>query len=238
VKEVTAAQRNAGVVALRGGGRATLGPVGAHASDSIATDAPAAERTVDVSPGFAAPVAFTPTHEFEHSFSLSASPERVFARFADVRAVAAAIPGLTLTQADDRHAEGAFAVGLGPITAKFKGTADLSRDPATHSGRILTAGGDVASASRARGVIAYSVRPADGGGSDVLLQIGYSLTGLLGQLGRPALIEAVARGVIAKFAGGFERQMSDRPPEEARSLVSRLGAFVSRWAARLGHAFR
>ncbi len=238
VKEVTAAQRDAGVVALRGGGRATLGPVGAHASDPIAIGAPPAERTGDVSPAFAAPVAFTPTHEFEHRFSLSAPPERVFARFADVRAVGAAIPGLALTQTDDRHAEGAFAVGLGPIRAKFKGTADLSRDPATHSGRILTAGGDVANASRARGVIDYRVRPADGGGSDVVLQIGYSLTGLLGQLGRPALIEAVARGLIAKFADNFERQMSDLPPKETRSLMARLGAAVSRWTARLGQAFR
>lgn len=238
VKEVTAAQRDAGVVALRGGGRATLGPVGAHASDPIAIGAPPAERTGDVSPAFAAPVAFTPTHEFEHRFSLSAPPERVFARFADVRAVGAAIPGLALTQTDDRHAEGAFAVGLGPIRAKFKGTADLSRDPATHSGRILTAGGDAANASRARGVIDYRVRPADGGGSDVVLQIGYSLTGLLGQLGRPALIEAVARGLIAKFADNFERQMSDLPPKETRSLMARLGAAVSRWTARLGQAFR
>ena len=122
VKEVIAAQRDAGVVALRGGGRATLGPVGAHASDPIVIDAPRAERTVDVFPAFAAPVAFSPTHEFEHRFSLSAPSERVFAVFADVRAVGAAIPGLTLTQTDDRHAEGAFTVGLGPIRAKFKGT--------------------------------------------------------------------------------------------------------------------
>jgi aerobic carbon-monoxide dehydrogenase small subunit len=238
VKEVIAAQRNAGVVALQGGGRAALGPVGAHASDPVAVDALPAERAVEVSPAFAAPVAFTPTNSFEHRFSLSASPERVFALFADVRAVGAAIPGLTLTQADDRHAEGAFAVGLGPIAAKFKGQADLSRDPATHSGRILTAGGDVASASRARGVIDYRVRPADGGGSNVVLQIGYSLTGLLGQLGRPALIEAVARGLIAKFADNFERQMSDGPPEDASSFAARLWAALSRWATRLGQAFR
>ncbi len=238
VKEVIAARRAAGIVALRGGGRATLGPVGAHALDPVAIGALPAEPAVEVSPPLAAPVAFTPTHEFEHSFSLSASPERVFARFSDVRAVAAAIPGLTLTQADDRHAEGAFAVGLGPVKAKFKGQADISRDPATHSGRILTAGGDVASASRARGVIDYRVRQTGGGGSDIVLQIGYSLTGLLGQLGRPALIEAVARGLIAKFADNFERQMSDQPPEEERSLIARLSAIASRWATRIAQAFR
>jgi aerobic carbon-monoxide dehydrogenase small subunit len=235
VKEVIAAQRDAGVLALRGGGRAALGPVGAHASAPITIDAPPGERPVEVSPALAAPVAFTPAHSFEHSFSLRASPERIFAFFADVRVVGAAIPGLTLTEADDRHAEGAFAVGLGPVKAKFKGQADISRDPATHSGRILTAGGDVVSASRARGVIDYRVRPADGGGSAVVLQIGYSLTGLLGQLGRPALIEAVARGLIAKFADNLERQLSDAPPERPRHLLARL---VSPLATRLGKAFR
>jgi aerobic carbon-monoxide dehydrogenase small subunit len=238
VKEVIAAQRDAGVLALRGGGRATLGPVGAHASSPMLVDAPPGERPVEASTALAAPIAFTPAHSFEHGFSLRASPERVFAFFADVRAVGAAIPGLTLTKADDRHAEGAFAVGLGPVRAKFKGQADISQDPATHSGRILTAGGDVVSASRARGVIDYRVRPADGGGSAVVLQIGYSLTGLLGQLGRPALIEAVARGLIAKFADNLERQLSDAPPERPRPLPARLGAVVSQWAARLGKAFR
>ena len=67
-------------------------------------------------------------------------------------------------------------------------------------------------------MIDYRVRPADGGGSAVVLQIGYSLTGLLGQLGRPALIEAVARGLIAKFADNLERQLSDAPPERPRHL--------------------
>jgi aerobic carbon-monoxide dehydrogenase small subunit len=238
VKEVIAAQRDAGVLALRGGGRATLGPVGAHASAPMTADAPPGERPVEVSPALAAPVAFTPAHSFEHSFSLRASPQRVFAVFADVRAVGAAIPGLTLTKADERHAEGAFSVGLGPVRAKFKGQADISRDPASHSGRILTAGGDVVSASRARGVIDYRVRPADGGGSAVALQIGYSLTGLLGQLGRPALIEAVARGLIAKFADNLERQLSDAPPERPRPLLAKLSAVVSRWATRFGKAFR
>jgi aerobic carbon-monoxide dehydrogenase small subunit len=238
VKEVIAAQRDAGVLALRGGGRATLGPVGAHAPAPIALDAPLGERPVEGSTALAAPIAFTPAHSFEHSFSLRASPERVFAFFADIRAVGAAIPGLTLTKADDRHAEGDFAVGLGPVRAKFKGRADISQDPASHSGRILTAGGDVVSASRARGVIDYRVRPANGGGSAVVLQIGYSLTGLLGQLGRPALIEAVARGLIAKFVDNLERQLSDAPPEHPRPLLARLGSVVSRWATRLGKAFR
>jgi carbon-monoxide dehydrogenase small subunit len=237
VKEVIAAQRDAGVLALRGGGRATLGPVGAHASPQMAVDAPPGERPVEVSPALA-PVAFTPAHSFEHSFSVRAPPERVFAFFVDVRAVSAAIPGLTLTKTDDRHAEGDFAVGLGPVRAKFKGQAEISRDPATLSGRILTAGGDVVSASRARGVIDYRVRPADGGGSAVVLQIGYSLTGLLGQLGRPALIEAVARGLIAKFADNLERQLSDASPEPPRHLLARLGAVIPRWATRLGKAFR
>ncbi|HME84091.1 MAG TPA: 2Fe-2S iron-sulfur cluster-binding protein [Roseiarcus sp.] len=238
VKDVIAAQRDAGVTALPGGGRAALGPVGAHASAPMAIDGSPGERPVEISPALAAPVAFTPAHSFEHSFSLRASPERVFALFADVRAVSAAIPGLTLTKADDRHPEGAFAVGLGPVRAKFEGQADISQDPATYSGRILTAGGDAVWSSRARGVIDYRVRPQHEGGSAVDLQIGYSLTGLLGQLGRPALIEAVARGMIAKFAHNLERQLSDAPPERSRPLLARLSGVVSRWAARLGKAFR
>jgi carbon-monoxide dehydrogenase small subunit len=209
VKEVIAArQSDAGAPK-----RTALGPVGAHVTVAMTmaatSDSEAAEWVAPI-----ASTAFTPTHSFEHSFRLGASPERVFAFFSDVRAVAAAVPGLKLTRADDRSAEGAFSVGLGPVAVEFKGEAQISRDPSTLSGRVVAAGGDRQSASRARGLMEYTVRPADGGAL-VTLKIGYALTGLLAQLGRPGLIEAVARGLIGKFANQVEQQLGVSPPSRS-----------------------
>jgi len=209
VKEVIAARRERGVAALEGGGRAMLGPVGARVAIAVASDAPTPVAAAADAPAAMQPAVFEPTHTFVHGFRLVQSPVRVFAHFADVRAVAAAIPGLVVTQASADHAEGSLTVALGPITAHFRGEAEISRDETGRSGRILAAGGDLASRSRARGVIDYCVTPGVGGaGSTTELSVGYSLTGLLAQLGRPGLIEAVARRLIADFAQNLERQLA------------------------------
>jgi carbon-monoxide dehydrogenase small subunit len=247
VKDVIEARRLQGVAAIAGAGRTTLGPVGAHFGYDAAGD-PAAPATKSASPNGGAgddaqtdmpPADFMPTHTFEHSFAVSATPERVFAHFADVRTVGAAIPGLTISSANSDRAEGRFAVALGPITARFQGRAALSRDAARLSGRILAAGGDGASQSRARGAIEYQVRANEAGsGSVVALHVGYSLSGLLAQLGRSGLIEAVAKRLIADFALNLERQLggdaSAVPALETRlPLLAALAAVLRLWATQL-----
>jgi aerobic carbon-monoxide dehydrogenase small subunit len=243
VTEVIAARRERGIAALAGAGRTILGPVGAQAAAAVvAGPAPVAER-VDETALAARPAAFQPTHAFAHSFQLAEAADRVFAHFADVRAVAAAIPGLVLTQASASHAEGSFVVALGPITARFRGAAEIWRDEAGRSGRILAAGGDPASSSRARGIIDYRVMPGEGAGATVELQIGYSLTGLLAQLGRPGLIEAIARRLIADFAQNLQRQLDGEaaeavPTNSRLSLPVVVAAALRDWAARIGRRGR
>ena len=232
VKEVIAARRERGVAALAGAGRTTLGPVGAQAAIAVASDAPMPVADAADAPAAMRPADFEPTNTFVHGFRLVQSPDRVFAHFADVRAVAAAIPGLVVTQASADHAEGSFTVALGPITAHFRGEAEISRDETGRSGRILAAGGDRASRSRARGVIDYRVAAGEGGaGAAVELQIGYSLTGLLAQLGRPGLIEAVARRLIADFAQNLERQLAGAGAPAPVAVTTRLSLLALLWAA-------
>ena len=240
VKEVIAARRERGVPALPGAGRTTLGPVGAQVAAAVAPDA-VDPAVADVGDGASAIRAadFEPTNAFAHSFRLAQAPDRVFAHFADVRAVAAAIPGLSVIKANAHHAAGSFTVALGPIKVHFRGEAEISRDESARSGRILAAGGDLASQSRARGAIDYRVAPGESGeGSTVELHIGYSLSGLLAQLGRPGLIEAVARRLIADFARNLERQLAgDGGPATAApttrlSLLALLGAAARDWMAR------
>jgi carbon-monoxide dehydrogenase small subunit len=231
VKEVIAARRERGVAALAGAGRATLGPVGARGAIAVPSDAPAPVVDAAEAPATMRPADFEPTNTFVQGFRLAQPPDRVFAAFADVRAVAAAIPGLVVTQASADHAEGSFIVALGPITARFRGEADISRDEAARCGRILAAGSDLSSRSRARGAIAYRVASDVGGaGSTVELQVGYSLTGLLAQLGRPGLIEAVARRLIADFAQNLERQLAGGEPPPA-AATARLPLLALLWSA-------
>jgi carbon-monoxide dehydrogenase small subunit len=243
VKEVIAARRERGIAAFAGAGRTLLGPVGAQAAAAmVAGLAPVADRAEETALA-ARPAGFQPTHAFAHSFLIAEPADRVFAHFADVRAVAAAIPGLVVTEATASHAEGSFVVALGPITARFRGAAEISRDEAGRSGRILAAGGDPASSSRARGIIDYRVTAGEGAGSAVELQIGYSLAGLLGQLGRPGLIEAIARRLIADFAQNLQRQLTGEGAEAAPmnnrlSLPAVVAAALRHLAARIGRRSR
>ncbi len=230
VKDVIAARRGRGVAALVGAGRTELGPVGARVAMTVASDAaaPIAVASDDAAERIQ-PAEFEPTHAFVQSFRIGHAPDRVFAHFADVRAVASAVAGLVVTEASAVHAEGSFTVALGPITARFRGQAEISRNQAGRSGRILAAGGDVGSRSRARGIIDYRVAPVDGeAGSIVELRVGYSLTGRLAQLGRPGLIEAIARRLIADLAQNLERQIAGGPA--ATSGATRLTALGLIWA--------
>ena len=108
------------------------------------------------------------------------------------------------------------------------------------AGLIRAAGGDPASSSRARGVIDYRGTAAEGGaGAAVELQIGYSLTGLLAQLGRPGLIEAIARRLIADFAQNLQRQLAGESAAAAAtntrlSLLAVVAAALRQFAARIG----
>jgi len=251
VKEVIAARRDQGVVAIPGAGRMALGPAGAHlvldkSDESQFAAAQAlfpARGAGEEAQATMQPADFAPTHEFEHSFRIGEAPEVVFTRFADVRAVAAAIPGLTLTMASADHAEGSFTVGLGPITARFRGQAQIFRDAVRLSGRILAVGGDTARRSRARGAVDYRVRSSDAGpGSTVEIRVGYSLSGLLGQLGRPGLVEVLARRLISDFAENLERQNGGDagtiPPAKTRLRLLATFAAVSReWAGQLTARF-
>ena len=166
VKEVIAARRERGIAALADAGRAMLGPVGAQAAAAIAAGAPApvADRVdeTELRPG--RPISSRRMLS-RIRFLIAQPADRVFAHFADMRAVAAAMPGLVVTQASADHAEGSFVVALGPITARFRGEAEISRDEARRSGQILAAGGDPASSSRARGVIDYRVTADEASGS-------------------------------------------------------------------------
>ena len=59
-------------------------------------------------------------------------PAKVFAMFGDIAAVAACLPGASLTAPPTpERVEGAIRVRIGPIAAAFEGAARVERDPAT-----------------------------------------------------------------------------------------------------------
>jgi aerobic carbon-monoxide dehydrogenase small subunit len=231
------------------GGRKILGPVGSGRSVHDGVDraerirlvegdptSPEAARSVDSIPDF------TPATVLNQHFSVAHPPEQVFAMFDDIASVAACLPGASLTAPPSpQRVEGAIRIRIGPIAATFVGSARLERSPADLSGRIVGIGNDRRSRSSTQGEIRYRLVPIEqGAATRVDLSIGYTLTGMLAQVGRPGLVRDLAARLIAEFAGNLDRRLSGTSPDAAVAadlngvslVLGLLRARVARWFGR------
>ena len=191
-------------------------------------------------PGFG-PEGFRPAATFEQRFEVAYPPDALFALLGNMSAVAACLPGASLTAlpASDR-VEGEMRVRIGPISAAFRGSALMERDAATRSGRILGGGIDARGRSTARGEIRYRVVTAQGGTACIVeLEVGYTLTGVLGQFGRRGLVRDLANRLTAEFVCNLELRLSGRaPPAAQRTEFHAIGFLFGLLRARLRRLFR
>lgn len=243
VRGVIEARRARGIAPEPDGGRKCLGPAGAHPGKAVSvpslpTSGPQIPPPSNV-PGFG-PEGFRPAATFEQRFEVAYPPEALFALLGNMSAVAACLPGASLTAlpASDR-VEGEMRVRIGPISAAFRGSALMERDAATRSGRILGGGIDARGRSTARGEIRYRVVTAQGGTASVELEVGYTLTGVLGQFGRPGLVRDLANRLTADFVRNLELQLSGRAPPAAQiTEFHAIGFLFGLLRARLRRLFR
>jgi carbon-monoxide dehydrogenase small subunit len=213
VQSVIAARRARDIVAEPDAGRKTLGPVGSGHQAPASAATHAVKQVAQQAAVAAAPLEipdFTPATVMEQRFTIAHPPATVFALFDDIAAVASCLPGATLVGTPrPERVDGAIRVKIGPISANFNGAARVERDEANLSGRILGIGNDQRSRSTTQGEIRYRLLPQDNGAATrVELSIGYSLTGMLAQVGRSGLVRDLASRLIADFAGNLDRRLS------------------------------
>ena len=224
--------RRARGVAVSGGGRERLGPAGSgSAGEMRAATAAAASASVRAAPRAAAADAagrigsdWRPQVEFRQSFVIAHPVDEVWAFFGRVEDVAACLPGASLDGGDeDGVVNGKMKVKVGPISAEFSGVAQITRDEAAHRGAIVGSGRDTRSNSATRGIVAYSVKPDEGGaGSRVDVDVGYTLTGMLAQFGRSGLVQDIASRLTAAFAQNLEARLSAGNDAASPTLVREL----------------
>ncbi|MEH2529018.1 carbon-monoxide dehydrogenase small subunit [Bradyrhizobium sp. AZCC 1614] len=248
VQSVIEARRARNIVPMPGGGRKVLGPVGSgrsvhNGADRAERIRPAASEQTPSETASSVPAIpdFIPATVLKQQFSVAHPPELVFAMFDDIGAVAACLPGASLTAPPKpERVEGAIRVRIGPIAATFQGAARVEGNPADMSGRIVGIGNDRRSRSSTQGEIRYRLVPIEQG-TRVDISIGYTLTGMLAQVGRPGLVRDLAARLITEFAGNLDRRLSGTPPGDATtaelngmSLVfSLLRVRVAGWVDRL-----
>ena len=248
IQSVLSDRRARGVAAVLGGGRELLGPAGsgragemraATAAAGAAAEARAAPRTVAARAAARVEVDWKPQVEHRQSFVIAHPVDKVWAFFGRVEDVAACLPGASLDGGEkDGVVNGKMRVKVGPISAEFKGVAQITRDEAARRGAILGSGRDMRSNSATRGVISYSVEPDESGaGSRVDVDVGYTLTGMLAQFSRTSLVQDLASRLTAAFARNLEAHLS-AGNDAAPPGVQQLNAGSLMTAVVLGKARR
>ncbi|WP_439363582.1 xanthine dehydrogenase family Fe-S subunit [Bradyrhizobium sp. DASA03005] len=247
VQSVIEARRARNVAPVEDGGRTVLGPAGSGRAATARNELQPARQAPVAASESAATVSipdFTPATVLDQRFTLPHPPAKVFAMFDDIAAIAACLPGVSLTSPPrPERVEGSIRVRLGPIAASFEGAARVERDPAMLSGRIVGIGSDQRSHSATQGEIRYRLLAReDGAATAVELSIGYTLTGMLAQVGRPGLVRDLARRLVADFAANLDRHMSGMPSGQAAAAELSGWSIVSdvlraRLARMFGRAF-
>ena len=161
---------------------------------------------------------FTPATVLAQHFSVAHPPEQVFAMFGDIAAAAACLPGASLTAPPKPgRVEGAIRVKIGPIAA-ISSEPRMSNAVRPMSGRIVGIGNDRRSRSSTQGEIRYRLVPIEQG-TRVELSIGYTLTGMLAQVGRAGLVRDLAARLIAEFAGDLDGRLSGASAADSAPAV-------------------
>ncbi|WP_024506488.1 2Fe-2S iron-sulfur cluster-binding protein [Bradyrhizobium sp. ARR65] len=249
VGSVIEQRRGRGISPERDGGRNVLGPVGSGHGSQAGTEPaaqlqpPIAQVAHEAADSVTSIPAFTPANVFEQHFEVAHPPGRVFAMLDDIAVVAACLPGVSLlgSPRPDR-VEGEIRVRIGPIAAVFRGAARIEREAAEMSGRIVGIGTDQRSRSSTQGEIRYRLERLDGGGTRVSLSIGYTLKGMLAQVGRTGLVRDLAGRLIAEFAGNLDRHLSGEALPVTHATTADLNGLslffgllrtrMGRWLAR------
>jgi aerobic carbon-monoxide dehydrogenase small subunit len=152
---------------------------------------------------------------------LALSREVVWQALRDPALIASCVPGARLTSVEDGRIAGELVAALGPIEARFSGTATVRYDGATFSGRIEGQGGDRASGSRLDAAAEFRVDERGAQTSTVVLEITYALRGALAQVGRGPIVRVFATEIAETVGRNLEARLRG---EAVSAPPRRLGA--------------
>ena len=185
-------------------------------------------RAGDSSGAATAPAAaFDPAVGSVRKVNLPVEPDALWRTLKDLESVVRCMPGASLpgpapalTESggvSDARIEFALAVAIGPMRARFEGSAAVHYDDRNLRGSIEGSGTDEASRTTGEGRVEFTVLP-EAGGSALELSIDYQLRGGLAQFSRGAVVDAVTDQLIASFGQNVARLASGGSVEEQSEI--------------------
>jgi len=170
--------------------------------------------------------------QLEQSFTVAADPDTVYAFLLDVNRVVGCIPGMQLIEAkDDDVFVGTMKIKVGPVSAQYKGTAQItSRDPATRAATLSAEGTEGVGAGRVSGTAVMTVTPETDGAALVRMEADIQIAGRLAQFGR-GIIDSVAKRITSEMADCIRMQLegnaTDSTPQREAASINALGLLGS-----------
>ena len=138
----------------------------------------------------------------ESSFSVAASPDRVFAYLLEVNEVVGCLPGAELSEmVDSQTFRGKLKIKVGAVQVTYQGTArivDMVEDDTQATVTIDGEGREIGGQGSVRAKLFLTVTATDDGGSTVSLDSDLTVTGRVAQFGR-GVIEDVSRRLMSQM---------------------------------------
>lgn len=168
--------------------------------------------------------------KLEKSFPLPVPAALAWSLLSDIQAVSECMPGAQLTEkVDDTHYKGVVKVKIGPVSASFKGEAEIRLlDSGRRELQVVGKGSEVSGTSAASMKLAASIRELAGDRCEVSGASEVSVSGKLAMFGA-RLVEEVSNRLFLEFVNSFtERAVAmasvSGAPSQAAAGATRPGA--------------
>ena len=156
---------------------------------------------------------------FENVFVVKAPPDVVWAHLIDPYKVAPALPGATVTEkVDERTYKGTITVKVGPVSARYRGTAHFETlDAANRTMEMLGSAQDVAGRGGADLKMTSRLVERAPDETEVSVVSEVNVTGILAQFGR-GMIQDVSNQMFQKFTEAVRAQLEQPVAAQAAPL--------------------
>lgn len=158
--------------------------------------------------------------KFENAFVIKAPIDKVWAYLTDPYRVAPALPGAAITEkTDEKTYKGTITVKVGPVSAKYKGTAVFEKlDPATHTAEISAKGQDLSGRGGADMKMSSVLKEVAPSETEVTLVSDVNVTGILAQFGR-GLMQDVSDQMLKRFTDAMRAELEKPDASEVAAAV-------------------
>ena len=159
--------------------------------------------------------------ELSNTFEVKAPIEEAWTKLTDLELIAPAMPGAQLEEVEGDEYRGTVKVKVGPITAKYKGTAKIvDKDDDARMVIIDAKGRDTRGQGNANAVITAQLTEAGADTTKVELVTDLTLTGKVAQFARGVLSDVSAK-LIGQFVDNLESDVfGDAPAGDSDQATS------------------